>query len=46
MRRLYEDPQLGAIVGTAARSTIETRFSAGAIGARIRRRLETIGAWQ
>ncbi|WP_404421813.1 glycosyltransferase family 4 protein [Nibricoccus sp. IMCC34717] len=45
MQRLYDDPSLGHLVGTAARSTIETLFSPAAVGARLRRRLETIASW-
>lgn len=45
MQRLREDPSLGHILGTAARATIETQFSPAVIGARYRRRLETIASW-
>ncbi|MDX2188168.1 MAG: glycosyltransferase family 4 protein [Opitutaceae bacterium] len=45
MQRLCDDPSLGLLLGTAARSTIEIQFSPAAIGAKIRRRLETIGSW-
>lgn len=42
MRRLFADRSLGATLGAAARTTIETRFSPAAIGARYRRRLASI----
>ncbi len=42
MRRLFTDRALCATLGAAARTTIETRFSPAAIGARYRRRLESI----
>lgn len=42
MRRLAGDPALAARLGTAARATIEERFAPAVIGARYRRRLETI----
>ncbi len=45
MRRLHADPALGERLGTAARATIEEKFSAEAIGARYRRRLEAIASW-
>ncbi len=45
MRRLAADPTLCASLGTAARATIESRFSPATIGARYRRRLETIATF-
>jgi glycosyltransferase involved in cell wall biosynthesis len=42
MRRLVADRALGARLGAAGRTTIETRFSPAVIGARYRRRLEAI----
>ncbi len=42
MRRLFEDRALGTQLGTAARATIEEKFSPAVIGARYRRRLETL----
>jgi glycosyltransferase involved in cell wall biosynthesis len=45
MRRLASDPALVARLGAAARTTITTRFSPAAIGARYRRRLEAIASW-
>jgi glycosyltransferase involved in cell wall biosynthesis len=39
---LFADRALAARLGAAARATIETRFSPTAIGARYRRRLESI----
>jgi glycosyltransferase involved in cell wall biosynthesis len=44
MRRLFSDRTLCARLGAAARATIEERFSPAVIGARYRRRLETIAA--
>jgi hypothetical protein len=44
MKRLFADRELGARIGAAARTTIETRFSPAALGERYRRRLEAI-AW-
>lgn len=46
MRRLFEDRSLAARIGAAARTAIETQFSPAAIGARYRRRLETIAMAQ
>ena len=45
MRRLFLDPALGAALGAAARTTIESRFSPAAIGTRYRRRLEVIATF-
>ena len=45
MRRLFADPALGAALGAAARTTIESRFSPAAIGTRYRRRLEVIATF-
>ncbi len=45
MQRLAADPALGASLGQAARIAIETHFSPAVIGARYRRRLESIAAF-
>lgn len=45
MRRLFADRALAARLGAAARATIETRFSPAVIGARYRRRLESIATF-
>jgi glycosyltransferase involved in cell wall biosynthesis len=45
MQRLYHDRTLAARLGTAARETVEKRFSPEVIGARYRRRLEAIASW-
>ena len=45
MRRLHADRDLVARLGAAAQRTIEERFSPAAIGARYRRRLESIASW-
>lgn len=45
MRRLHADRELGRTLGAAARATIEARFAPAVIGARYRRRLETIAGW-
>jgi glycosyltransferase involved in cell wall biosynthesis len=45
MRRLFEDRTLAARLGAAARATIEERFSPAVIGARYRRRLESIATF-
>lgn len=45
MRRLHGDRSLAARLGAAARKRIETRFSPAAIGARYRRRLESIATF-
>jgi len=45
MRRLFEDRALGARLGAAARLRIEENYSPARIGARYRRRLETIAGW-
>lgn len=42
MRRLHDDPALAARLGAAARHTIAARFAPSVIGARYRRRLESI----
>ncbi len=42
MRRVVSDPLNAARIGAAARRTMEQRFSPAVIGARYRRRLETI----
>ena len=45
MKRLFADRGLAANLGTAARATIETRFAPAVIGARYRRRLESIACF-
>jgi glycosyltransferase involved in cell wall biosynthesis len=45
MRRLFADRALGARLGAAARETIATRFAPAVIGARYRRRLESIATF-
>lgn len=45
MRRLFADRALAARLGAAARETILNRFSPAAIGARYRRRLESIATF-
>ena len=46
MQRLFRDRALGARVsGSAARATIEEKYSPAAIGARYRQRLEAIAGW-
>jgi glycosyltransferase involved in cell wall biosynthesis len=45
MRRLFNDRALAARLGAAARETIRTRFSPEVIGARYRRRLESIATF-
>ena len=45
MRRLHADRELGGRLGRAARETIETRFSPAVIGARYRKRLESIATF-
>lgn len=45
MRTLLADRALAARLGAAARTTMETRFSPAAIGARYRRRLESIATF-
>lgn len=45
MRRLYDDRSLAARLGRAARETIEAKFSPAVIGARYRRRLESIATF-
>jgi len=45
MQRLFNDRSLGERLGNAARETIEREFSLQTIGARYRRRLETIASW-
>jgi glycosyltransferase involved in cell wall biosynthesis len=44
MRRIAADPSEAARIGAAARRTMEERFSPAVIGARYRRRLETIAS--
>lgn len=44
MRRVFSDPSNAARIGAAARRTIEGRFSPSVVGARYRRRLETIAS--
>jgi len=44
MRRIASDPAEAARIGAAARRTMEERFSPAVIGARYRRRLETIAS--
>lgn len=45
LRRLASDPAHATRLGAAARTTIETRFSPAAIGARYRQRLEAIATF-
>jgi glycosyltransferase involved in cell wall biosynthesis len=45
MQRLRQDRGLGQRLGAAARVTIEERFAPAVIGARYRRRLESIAGW-
>lgn len=45
MQRLFADRALAASIGAAGRTLIETRFSPAAIGARYRRRLESIATF-
>lgn len=45
MQRLHRDRPLGLALGAAARATMEASYSPAAIGARYRRRLETIAGW-
>jgi glycosyltransferase involved in cell wall biosynthesis len=45
MRRLFADRALAAQLGAAARETIRTRFAPAVIGARYRRRLESIATF-
>ena len=45
MNRLFADQALARSLGAAARTTIEERFSPAVIGARYKRRLETIACW-
>jgi hypothetical protein len=45
MRTLFADRALAARLGAAARATIEHRFAPAVIGARYRRRLETIATF-
>ena len=44
MRKVVADPKNAARIGASARRTIESRFSPSVIGARYRRRLETIAS--
>ncbi|HTO04310.1 MAG TPA: glycosyltransferase family 4 protein, partial [Opitutus sp.] len=45
MRRLFADRNLATSLGSAGQRTIETRFSPAVIGARYRRRLESIATF-
>jgi glycosyltransferase involved in cell wall biosynthesis len=45
MKRLFADRSLAARLGAAARATIETRFAPSVIGARYRKRLESIATF-
>jgi glycosyltransferase involved in cell wall biosynthesis len=45
MKQLSSDPALSERLGTAARRTIEERFSPAVIGRRYRRRLDAIATW-
>jgi glycosyltransferase involved in cell wall biosynthesis len=45
MKRLFTDRTFAASLGAAARTTIETRYSPAVIGARYRRRLESIACF-
>lgn len=45
MRRLHDDRTLGARLGAAAQMRMEEKYSPAVIGARYRRRLETIASW-
>jgi glycosyltransferase involved in cell wall biosynthesis len=45
MKRLFADRALAARLGAAARTTIETRFAPAVIGARYRKRLESIATF-
>jgi glycosyltransferase involved in cell wall biosynthesis len=45
MRTVFNDRTLAARIGAAARDTIRTRFSPAVIGARYRRRLESIATF-
>ena len=45
MRLLFTDPALAASLGSAAKMTIETEFSPAVIGAKYRRRLESIATF-
>ena len=45
MRRLHADRALAARLGAAARASIRARFAPAVIGARYRRRLETVAAF-
>ena len=45
MRTLFADPALTARLGAAAQETMATRYSPAAIGARYRRRLESIATF-
>ena len=45
MRQLFNDRPLATRLGNAARETIESRFSPAVIGARYRRRLESIATF-
>ena len=45
MRRIFHEPELRATLGANARITMETQFSPAVIGARYRRRLESIATF-
>jgi glycosyltransferase involved in cell wall biosynthesis len=45
MRQLHADRALVSRLGAAAQATIAARFAPGVIGARYRRRLESIASW-
>lgn len=45
MQQLHQDRALGRTLGAAGRAAIERDFSPAAIGARYRRRLESIAGW-
>ena len=45
MRTVFSDPVLTARLGAAAQETMATRYSPAAIGARYRRRLESIATF-
>ncbi len=45
MQKLFSDRTLGAKLGAAAHATIESRFSPALIGARYRRRLESVATF-
>jgi glycosyltransferase involved in cell wall biosynthesis len=45
MRRVFNDREFAAVIGSAARHTIEQRFSPAVIGAHYRRRMESIATF-